>query len=95
MTDEDIKVVRELIKPIAETLEVIANKVNNLDNKEFATSSTVQFIREQQSVMNEKLTSIQKTQEEQGKTLEQHTQKLDALLLDVMQLQTTAKGVWG
>lgn len=61
MNDEDLKKLRELIKeeirPVKDIVEVIKKKVDGHDLYLHSTSGNVRSIKEQQSVMNDKLDS--------------------------------------
>lgn len=63
MTGNDFKVFREIIKeeiksailPIKEILEILQHKVSQLELFQHAAAANIRMIKDQQSVMNEKL----------------------------------------
>ncbi len=77
MTDNDFKMFREIIKeeikstilPIKEILEILQHKVSQLELFQHATAANIRMIKDQQSVMNEKL-------DNHTITLDQHTTAL-------------------
>ena len=62
MNDENLKKIRKAlrdeIRPLKETVEVIKSKVDKLELFQSSTSSQVRSIRDQQSVINEKIDEI-------------------------------------
>lgn len=68
------------LKLIRELLEILRHKVDGIDLRGRATSGSMQMIRDQQSVMNDKLN--------------EHGEKLDALLVDVNELKDDARANW-
>ncbi len=73
MIDVTTKKLREAlkaeVKPVREMVEVVSHKVRQIDNLQFTTSENIRKIRDQQSVMNEKL-DIHRV------TLDAHTETL-------------------
>jgi hypothetical protein len=61
MNDDDLKKIQKLIKdeirPVKEIVEVLQSKMTQQDFVQKGTASSVRSIKEQQSVMNEKLDS--------------------------------------
>ena len=90
MTKDELKhmkeMVKDVIRPIGDMVEVLKMKVSNQGAIVSAAAENVRSVKEQQSVMNEKLTGMQNT-------LDEHTDKLDALLGDVMDLQDQTKAI--
>lgn len=76
MPDEDIKkfgnIVKETLRPLKELVELLKSKVDQQDFYLKTTNQGVRSIKEQQSVINEKLDEVQQT-------VNIHTQKLDIL----------------
>lgn len=67
MNDEELKKLKELIKgelrEIKDLVEVIKHKVDTQQMFQSTASGNIRLMKEQQSIMNEKLGDIQKTQE--------------------------------
>jgi predicted nucleic acid-binding Zn-ribbon protein len=95
------------LRAIKELVEIIKKKLDWMELRTSSTSSAVQRIQEQQSVMNDKLDQHTKTLKSHTLTLaghtkihtkhtsilEKHTGQLGALLLDVDQLQQESKAL--
>ena len=60
------------LKKIKELLEVVNNKVGKLETHVSTHSATMHVIKDQQSVMNEKLDNLQEDINEVKETLESH-----------------------
>ncbi len=73
-------------KAVKELLEIIKNKVDKIELRQSSQSSQINLVREQQSVINEKLDEVTETQED-------HTRKLEAVSGDVEQLLLDVKGI--
>ena len=67
--NDDIK---NLLKDLKDVIEVISHKVSDFETSKGLASHQVTFMRDQQSVMNEKL-------DHQSKVLDEHTEKLKTL----------------
>lgn len=76
-----------LIRGIKDVLEILKKQVDWIEHRQRSMTDNIQHIREQQSIMNEKL-------DEHTETLQMHTEKLDALLVDVHELKDDAKANW-
>ena len=91
MTDEDVKKLRELIKEevraVKDIVEVVKHKVDTQQMFQSNTADNIRLIKEQQSIINEKL-------DEHTKKLGRLEDKADALTGDVMELQDQTKAVW-
>lgn len=61
MTDDDLKKIQKLVKdeirPVKEIVEILQSKMVKLDFNQTGTVSSVRSVKDQQSVMNEKLDS--------------------------------------
>lgn len=79
MADDNSKAIKEL-------LEIVKNKVGKIELRQLTQSSQISLMKDQQSVMNEKLDEVQETQED-------HTKRLEALAGDVEQLHMDVKGI--
>ncbi len=77
--DDDLKKIKEL-------LEIVKHKVDTMEMSRTGQSATIHLIKEQQSVMNEKLDEVKETQED-------HTRRLEALAGDTEQLLMDVKGI--
>ena len=73
MANDDLKKIKEL-------LEIVNSKVGKLETHLTFRSATLELIKDQQSVMNEKLDRVE--------------DKVDALTSDVIELQDQTKAVW-
>lgn len=67
------------IKTIKELLEIIKHKVGMVEMRQTTQSSQISVMKDQQSVINEKLDEMKETQED-------HTKRLEALAVDSEQL---------
>ena len=59
----------DVLRKIKELLEIVGNKVDKLETHVSLHSATMHRIKDQQSVMNEKLDQIQETLENHGGSL--------------------------
>ena len=81
------------LKKIKEFVEIIKHKVDMLEMGSRTQTTAFYTVKDQQSVMNEKLDNIEKT-------LREHTDKLDSLAGDMEQVLTELKsthdeiGLW-
>ena len=80
MANDDLKKLKEL-------LEIIGNKVGKLETHLTFRSAALDLIKDQQSVINEKLDGL-------DEKTERVEDKLDALTADVMDLQDQTKAIW-
>lgn len=55
------KVVKDEIRPVKELVEILKNKVDQIELFQNVTMNQTRTIKDQQSVMNEKLTEMQET----------------------------------
>lgn len=74
------------IKTIKELLEIIKHKVGMVEMRQTTQSSHISVMKDQQSVINEKLDEMKETQED-------HTKRLEALAVDSEQLLMDIKGI--
>lgn len=74
------------IKTIKEILEIIKHKVGMVEMRQATQSSQISVMKDQQSVINEKLDEMKETQED-------HTKRLEALAVDSEQLLMDIKGI--
>ncbi len=70
----------KFLKEIKEVLEIVNSKVKMLESSQRLTSHQITFIKDQQSVMNEKLT--------------EHTDKLDALMAETLDMHQQVGAIW-
>ena len=86
MANDNLKTVKELV-------EIIKHKIDMLEMGSRTQITAFYIMKDQQSVMNEKLDNIEKT-------LREHTDKLDSLAGDMEQVLTELKsthdeiGLW-
>lgn len=96
MTDEDFKKFQKLIKeetrPLKEIIEIIKQKVDKQELFLTATTSNIRAIKEQQSVMNEKLDGIEARLDDPDTGLKRLNDRTDANTGAVMQLEETVNG---
>ena len=81
MTDAQLvktiqKVVKDEVRPLKEQVEIVKSQVLKLDLYQSGTSHTVRSIKEQQSVINEKLDSLE-TVKEDVKSIQGNLEKLN------------------
>ncbi len=74
------------LKNIKELLEIVKHKVDMMEVSRTGQSATLHLIKDQQSVMNDKLDKV-------SDTLEDHTKRLEALSGDTEQLLMDVKGI--
>lgn len=82
MTDEDLKKIQKSLKdeirPVKEAVEILQSKMSGFDLFQRSTSSTVRAIKDQQSVINEKLDGMKEIIDQRVATSEKNiTQTLD------------------
>lgn len=59
MTEEEFrKIIKEEVRPVKDMVEIIKKDVDRLDFTAGASDRVIRFIKEQQSVMNEKLDNL-------------------------------------
>lgn len=62
-----------ILRKIKELLEIVGSKVDKLETHVSLHSATLQLIKDQQSVMNEKLDTLQEDMDEVKETQDSHT----------------------
>lgn len=96
MNQDDIKVFQKLIKdelrPIKDLMEVTKKKVDNQELFLHTTAANVRSIKEQQSVMNEKLDELNNAIENPETGLKRLNKGLDTNTAAVVDLERTVKG---
>lgn len=80
-------------RSIKELLEIVKNKVDRIEVNERGQYVTMHLMKEQQSVMNEKLDGVIETQESIVTTQKYHTRKLEAVAGDTEQLIMDVKAI--
>lgn len=79
MTDEDLKKIQKLIKdeirPVKETTEIIQSKVSGFDLYQRSTSINVRNVKDQLSVVNEKLDGMKEVIDQRISVSEQKIMK--------------------
>ena len=81
------------LKKIKEILEIVAHKVDQIESGRKGQFATIHLMKDQQSVMNEKLNKV-------NETLDDHTRRLEALSGDTEQVLSELKathdeiGLW-
>ena len=73
------KIIKEAIRPLKDMVEVVKHKIGRMESGKEAQSTSLYLMREQQSVMNEKLDKV--------------VNKVDALSKDVEALKKDVKEV--
>ncbi|MBI2590898.1 MAG: hypothetical protein HYW33_03425 [Candidatus Blackburnbacteria bacterium] len=58
MTEEELKRLTEIVRPLKEMVEVVKTKISSLELRERAGTAQLQMIKDQQSVANEKLDEL-------------------------------------
>lgn len=86
MQNEDLKKIKEL-------LEIVKHKVDTMETTKTGQSAALYFMRDQQSVINEKLDVLSKDIGEVKETQGDHTKRLEALVGDVHDLQDQIKAL--
>ncbi len=81
------------LKKIKELLEIVKHKVDKMEVSRTGQSASIHLMKDQQSVMNEKLDAIGKDLGEVKETQEGHTRRLEALAGDTEQLLMDVKGI--
>lgn len=81
MTDAQLiktiqKTVKDEVRPLKEQVEIVKSQVSKLDMYQSGTSHTVRSIKEQQSVINEKLDSLE-TVKEDVKSIQRNLEQLN------------------
>jgi uncharacterized coiled-coil DUF342 family protein len=87
------KIIKEAIRPLKDMVEIVKHKVDRMESVKEAQPTSIYLMREQQSVMNEKLDAIGKDLNEVKETQEEHTKRLEALSGDIEQLHEDVKGI--
>lgn len=88
------------LKAVKELLEIVANKVDRMETSRTGQSATLYLMKDQQSVMNEKLDSINRSLDEVKGTQEDHTKRLETLSGDMEEVISEVKathdeiGLW-
>lgn len=81
MSDEDLKKIRESIKdvirPLKELTEVLKNKVDSQDIFIHSTAGNIRSVKEQQSVINEKLDGVRREVDEMKDTINKRVKTLE------------------
>lgn len=80
------KIITEAIRPLKDIVEIVKHKVDRMETGKEAQFTSFYLMREQQSVMNEKLDTI-------SKDLERLEGKTDALSGDIEQLHDDVKAI--
>lgn len=95
--NEDLKefgeLVKDSVKPIKELVEVIRNKVDHQELYLVTTAGNVKSVKEQQSVMNEKLDVISKDLNNPKTGLKRINERMDALWDQVVKITADMEGV--
>lgn len=71
------------LKKIKELLEIVNNKVGKLETHVSVHSATMHIIKDQQSVMNEKLDDLQKGVKEMSENVDAARGDIESLHMDV------------
>lgn len=87
------KLLSEAVRPLKDIVEVVKRKVDSQQVFASSAADNIRLMKEQQSIMNEKLDHI-------DETLEDHTRRLEALSGDMEQVLSEVKashdeiGLW-
>lgn len=73
------EVVRETVRPLKELIEILSSKVNKQELYVVTTASNVKSLKDQQSVINEKLDELKKQVSDPKTGLKRINEKMDAL----------------
>lgn len=85
MTTEELKkALKEEVRPVKELVEVMKKTIDRLEFSQRVTGDQVRTIKEQQSVINEKLDDVKKDLEEVQQTTESNSGSL-------IEIETTLK----
>ncbi len=87
------KIITEAIRPLKDLVEIVQHKVDRIESSRSAQSTSFYLMRDQQSVMNEKLDTITKTLEDHTKKLDRLEDKTDALSGDIESLHDDVKAI--
>lgn len=89
------------LRAIKDLAEMIKRKVDWMEVHQRSVAKDVDFLRDQTSIVNEKLDDHTKKLDDHTKkldahteTLQTHTEKLDTLLVDVNELKDDTKANW-
>ncbi|MBI3103629.1 hypothetical protein HYZ05_01690 [Candidatus Daviesbacteria bacterium] len=80
-------------KKIKELLEIISNKVGKLETHVSLHSATMHLIKDQQSVMNEKLDGLKEDVDGLKKEVKEMSENVDAARGDIELLHMDVKGI--
>lgn len=89
----DSKKAETTLRSIKELVELMKKKLDWIELTSSSISTSMRFVREQQSIINDKLDQHTKTLKSHTLLLKRHANKLDALLVDVDQLQQESKAL--
>ena len=91
MTDEDLKKIQKLIKdeirPVKDIVEVKKKKIDSQEAPLHLSTINVRTIKEQQSIMNEKLDDIKNRLDDPNTGLERINDRLDANTASLMTIE--------
>lgn len=95
MTNDDLKklkiLLKDEIKPLKELLEITSHKVKQIDMGQTLMSSQVGRLRDQVSVINEKLDDHSAKLDAHTSKLDQHSSKLDIHTESLVTIEDTLK----
>lgn len=97
MTDDQLirtiqKAVKDEVRPLKEQIEIVKDKVTKLDLFQSVATETIRAIKEQQSVMNEKLDTLQGNLQESQEDLKELKELVeDRIYPSVMQTELNIK----
>lgn len=86
MANDDLKKIKEL-------LEIVNNKVGKLEAHVSIHTSTMHVIKDQQSVMNEKLDNLQEDVDNLNTGTKEISENIDAARADIENLHMDVKGI--